>query len=190
MKKMNQGIIKKYFTEKKFGFIDGKDDIFFHVSNVKNPNEIQEGKTAEYRIREGGKGPEAYDVKIIEVLNELVEFLDEHVLNLSGISNKEYDQFIDISKNYTKRIQSDVTTTSIRKIYARIINAKNSRDIKTLRPIFAYEAGRKKEEGKMLYVEFMDLLDSLAKKINSDEEVKNFKSFMETIVAYRKYIGK
>lgn len=190
MGEMIQGRVKKYFDDKKFGFIEGKDDVFFHISNVKNPNKIQEGETVEYKIREGNKGPEAYDIKVIEVVNELIEFLQTNVLNLSNISDKEYDQFIDISKNYTKRIQSDVTTSSIRKIYARILNAKNSRDIKTLRPIFAYEAGRKKEEGKIMFVEFMDLLDALAKKITSEDEVKNLKSFMETIVAYRKYIGK
>ena len=37
----------------------------------------------------------------------------------------------------------------------------------------------------------MDLLDFLVKsmEIDNDEHLNNFKQFMETIVAYRKYVG-
>lgn len=121
--------------------------------------------------------------------NKEIDFFKEHVLELN--QKKElYDTFCDHALAYAYKLRDGkVTTSMIRKIYARILNAGKVEEIKLLRPYFAYTSGR---ENNRTLKGFMDLLDYLAKKMDleNDEHLKNFKQFMEAIVAYRKYVGR
>jgi CRISPR-associated protein Csm2 len=121
--------------------------------------------------------------------SEEIKFFKEHVLKLN--QQKElYDTFCDYALAYAQTLKNaNVTTSMIRKVYARILNASKVEEIKLLRPHFAYTSGR---ENNQTLRGFMDLLDYLAKKmeLGNEEHLENFKQFMEAIVAYRKYVGK
>lgn len=61
------GIVKWFNEEKGFGFIssEGGDDIFVHISNLKDKDSLRslkEGDTVSFEIKEGEKGPMAIDV--------------------------------------------------------------------------------------------------------------------------------
>ena len=179
-----KGKIQKYNEDRGFGFINyGKDEIFFHISDC-DFDKIKPGESVEFKIGQGDKGPKAFNVKIIE--DKFTEFLKDNVLNLE---DADYDKFCDTVKEYAVNLKDGgLTTSKIRKIYSRIMNTDSPRELKMLRPQFAYTAGRNDESGVQI---FMDLLDYLASKMknNEENELKNFKTFMESVVAYRKYAG-
>lgn len=61
------GIVKWFNEEKGFGFIssEGGDDIFVHISNLKDKGSLRslkEGDTVSFEIKDGEKGPMAIDV--------------------------------------------------------------------------------------------------------------------------------
>lgn len=175
-----------------YGFItgeDGKDYYFNKASLVESLNfrDLTKGVEVEFSTQKQSKGLSAINCRIVE--NESIEFFKKHVLEMSD--HKEiYDLFCDHSNSYAERLRDGkVTTSMIRKIYARILNAQNVTEIKLLRPQFAYTAGRNEKNNELR--EFMNLLDYLVKsmELNNEKHLNNFKQFLEAIVAYRKYVG-
>jgi len=74
---MEQGIIKKTFTDRNIGFIssDG-DDIFFHKTVVKGTvsfEELQEGQGVEFESEDGPMGPKATVVRAADGEGQTVE---------------------------------------------------------------------------------------------------------------------
>jgi cold shock CspA family protein len=61
------GKITKYFEDKGYGFIsnDNGESYFFHISKVKNQDEIERGRTVEFTFGENEKGLVATDVEIV-----------------------------------------------------------------------------------------------------------------------------
>ena len=129
-----------------FGFITGEDgkDYYFNEKSlaagltmedlsVNTQLSFDMQKQSDNRMR-------AVNCKIVK--NEDIEFFQKHALDLS--SKKEYyDVFCDHAKSYAERLKyGKVTTSMIRKIYARILNARKVSDVKFLRPHFAYTSGR------------------------------------------------
>lgn len=117
-----------------------------------------------------------------------ISFFQENVLDLK---NEKYDEFCNSALEYAECLkEGNVTTSMIRKIYSRVLNANTVMEIKHLRPHFAYTAGR--YEKNFVLKKFMNLLDFFAKNMeeNNEQHLVNFKQFMEAIVAYRKYVGK
>ena len=60
------GVVKFFNNSKGFGFIvsdDTKEDIFVHVSGL--ASEVYENDRVEFEIKEGRKGPNAIDVRVI-----------------------------------------------------------------------------------------------------------------------------
>lgn len=189
------GKVKKVITEKKFGFIHGNDgvDYYFNEDSLADGltiNNISPNLDMEFDFIKQNDGKyKAINCKIVE--NEHIKFFKDYVLSLNE-KKDQYDTFCCHALEYAKRLKSkpeSVTTSMIRRIYARILQARTVTDIKMLRPHFAYTAGRYEKNIKLR--EFMDLLDYLAKKmdINNEQHLNNFKQFMEAIVAYRKYVG-
>lgn len=64
--KMKKGTVKFFNGSKGFGFIiddESKKEYFVHVSGL--IDEIQEGDAVEFELKEGKKGLNAVDVKVI-----------------------------------------------------------------------------------------------------------------------------
>lgn len=188
-----RGKVKNVNLEKRYGFIRCEDgnEYYFNEDSLGSGFTLQDfskNMELEFDIKRQSDGrTKAVNCRIPE--NENIKFFKKYVLNLNE-SKEQYDEFCDHAKEYAERLKTgNVTTSMIRKIYARILNARKVTDIKLLRPHFAYTSGR--NEKTPILREFMDLLDHLAKKMdtNNEQHLNNFKQFMEAIVAYRKYVG-
>ncbi|TFY89688.1 cold-shock protein [Pseudomonas nabeulensis] len=64
------GTVKWFNAEKGFGFITpegGGSDIFVHYSSILSDGfkTLEEGQQVEYEVKEGQKGPQADDVRVI-----------------------------------------------------------------------------------------------------------------------------
>lgn len=168
-----------------------KKNVFFHFNELDSslsPDKLKEGDWLEFDVIKNDKGLSAKNVKKTEKPKDpIIEFFLEHALTFNQ-DESHYDDFCDFAEKYAYRLKKEkITTSMIRKVYSRVMNASEPMEIKLLRPQFAYLAGR--NEGNSVLKEFMDTLDILAKKIKTKEEVNNFRKFMEAIVAYRKYAG-
>lgn len=182
-----------------YGFIAGDDgkEYYFNRESLSRGikwQDLLKGTKLDFEVigSVGGQGRDrARNCKIDDNEtddNETVIYLKENVLQLSTIES--YDEFCDNALEYAKRLQAGkVTTSMLRKVYLRVLNASNVRKIKMLRPQFAYIAGR--ETDKPILKEFMNLLDSLVRsmEVENQDHLKNLKQFMEAIVAYMKYVG-
>jgi CspA family cold shock protein len=66
---MPQGTVKWFNAEKGYGFIarEGTTDLFVHISAVEGagPRTLQEGQAVEFETRQGRKGEEAANVRVI-----------------------------------------------------------------------------------------------------------------------------
>ena len=64
--KMNKGTVKFFNESKGFGFIvddESNTEYFVHVSGL--IDEVREGDAVEYELKEGRKGLNAIDVKVL-----------------------------------------------------------------------------------------------------------------------------
>ena len=65
------GKVKWFNAAKGYGFITGDDgkEVFVHFSaiQVDGYKTLDEGQVVEYEVNDGDKGPQAYDVKKIEL---------------------------------------------------------------------------------------------------------------------------
>ena len=61
---MENGKVKFYNKEKKYGFITGNDgkDYFFHASGVSNEIYLKDGDNVEFKIVDGERGPKAVEI--------------------------------------------------------------------------------------------------------------------------------
>lgn len=105
-----------------------------------------------------------------------------HLLNLfaDGVPlDKVYDDIAKfIKENYTM-----ITTTQLRNIYSRVVDADSVQEVKMLRPNLVYIAAR---QGKGVEP-IIDFFNQLIKGINDEEQLKSFKKVMEAVVAYHKF---
>lgn len=68
---MATGIVKRWVSEKGFGFIKpdgGGKDLFVHFSNIVGIDgrvDLEEGQAVNYELGEGKKGPMAVEVQVI-----------------------------------------------------------------------------------------------------------------------------
>lgn len=176
-----------------FGFVDdgSSNGLFFHINSFSrdvNIDDLNIGDIIEFEVQKDASGRiSAVNCKKIGSLNE---YLIDNALTAPSRA-EGYDEFCDNVREYALILKdADVTTSMIRKIYSQILAAENVMELKMLRPQFAYTSGRNEKNNTLK--EFMEMLDIIVKnmKVEEDpEEIKNFKQFMEAIVAYRKYVG-
>jgi len=64
---MENGKVKFYNKEKKFGFITGDDgkDYFFHASGISSDIYLRDGDKVEFKVVEGDRGPKAAEISLI-----------------------------------------------------------------------------------------------------------------------------
>ena len=76
-----------------------------------------------------------------------------------------------------------ITTTQLRNIYSRVVDADSVQEVKMLRPNLVYIAAR---QGKGVEP-IISFFNQLIKGINDEEQLKSFKKVMESVVAYHKF---
>ena len=105
-----------------------------------------------------------------------------HFLNLfaDGVPlDKVYDDIaVFIEKNHKM-----ITTTQLRNIYSRVVDADSVQEVKMLRPNLVYIAARQGKDVEPI----INLFNQLIKEINDEEQLKSFKKVMEAVVAYHKF---
>ena len=67
---MAQGTVKFFNAEKGYGFItpdSGDQDLFVHYSAITDTSfKLQQGQRVEYDVKQGTRGPEATNVRLIQ----------------------------------------------------------------------------------------------------------------------------
>ena len=175
----------KTIHPKGFGFISSneiEEDIFCPPDFVEGVN-LSERDFVEFDVEEGPKGFKVTKINKIEQQNPLFEL----ALKINELSAEDYDKFCDLTKQYVneREFRDNITTSKIRNIFSAVQNTKIIKDIKMLRPKFAYLSGRDKKTKF-----FKNDLDKLVNQISNEEELKSFKQFFEAIVCYKKEIEK
>lgn len=179
---MIKGKVSKILP-KGFGFVSSDElpDDSFCPPKLVDKYKLEEGDYVEFEQTKSDRG---YQVtKIRKVENPLFKL----ALNITNLNAEKYDEFCDLTKKYVneKNFRDNITTTKIRNIFTAVQNAKNIKNLKMLRPKFAYLAGRDKKTKF-----FMNDLDKLVRKVSNEDELNSFKQFFEAIVCYKKEIEK
>lgn len=62
-----EGIVSKWFPEKGFGFVETKsgEEVFFHISQFKNVDEIERGDKVSFTLIQTKKGPKCVKLQLI-----------------------------------------------------------------------------------------------------------------------------
>lgn len=73
-----EGVVKWFNESKGFGFIaqdDGQADVFVHFSAINSDGfkTLKKGQRVKYKVEQGPKGPQAYDVEVIDDNNKEAE---------------------------------------------------------------------------------------------------------------------
>lgn len=145
------------------------------------------------KIDTGGKAyskPPLKEKKNFEQLAQDVktQYFNENfseLLNMSKVSN--LDKILEAIEKFVSKEGKNLSTSQLRNIYDKAIKAQNVNELKLIRPNLAYLAGRSSNDREKCLLAFIDLL---IKSVNSDEQIKEFKTFFETVVAYHKFYGK
>lgn len=137
-------------------------------SSKKNDNNKKNNKTTE------------------EIVNEVIEtyFKDikADLLSLNDVT--KIKTIFSKLEQFVNETASGLSSSQLRNVYSKIIEAKTPIDLQLLRPNLAYVAARNE---KLQAKQVMALIDYLIQQVDSDEKQKHFKKVMEAIVAYHKY---
>jgi|LSQX01.1.fsa_nt_gb CRISPR-associated protein Csm2 len=113
-------------------------------------------------------------------------FKDSNISILEYQEGKNADVFIQQVEKFVEEKGKQLSSTQLRNIYDKILNADDLISLKMIRPQLAYLAGREKNHGSKELLSFIDILI----KETTTESMENFKQFMQMVVAYHKYYGK
>lgn len=117
-------------------------------------------------------------------------YFRDNILKINSLDADKYDEFIEQVKEYVNLLKRGLTTSQIRKVYSELMHSNEIIEVKKLRPKLAYIIGRSQSNSYNDAVKsLLELLDYGIKSLQSEEEIESIKEFMETIVAYRKYVG-
>lgn len=117
-----------------------------------------------------------------EVVNEYFKGLENDILSLNDIT--KIKSIFSGLENFTQKMSSGLTTSQLRNVYSKILEAETPVELQLLRPNLAYVAARNdKHEAKKV----MAFIDYLIQQVDSPERQKSFNKVLEAIVAYHKY---
>ena len=122
----------------------------------------------------------AHDVKTHFFSDNFTE-----LLNMSKTTN--LDKILGAIEKFVSEEGKNLSTSQLRNIYDKAIKTQTVNELKLIRPNLAYIAGRSSNDKEKSLLAF---IDHLIKSIHSDEQVKEFKTFFEAVVAYHKFYGK
>lgn len=137
-------------------------------SSKKNDNNKKNNKTTE------------------EIVNEVIEtyFKDikADLLSLNDVT--KIKTIFSKLEQFVNKTASGLSSSQLRNVYSKIIEAKTPIDLQLLRPNLAYVAARNEtQQAKQV----MALIDYLIQQVDTEERQKHFNKVMEAIVAYHKY---
>jgi len=107
------------------------------------------------------------------------------LLNMSKTEN--LDAILSAIEKFVSSEGQNLSTSQLRNIYDKAKKALTVNELKLIRPNLAYLAGRSTNEKEKGLLAFIDIL---IKEVNSDQKVKEFHTFFESVVAYHKFYGK
>lgn len=101
-----KGIIKKFISEKGFGFIGSKDntELFFHISNVKEQDSIAEGVKVKFDIGENEKGDYAKNISVLS-MKQFIKIGKERI-KLSNIKHYGVERHEKENDSLSERIDN------------------------------------------------------------------------------------
>jgi CRISPR type III-A-associated protein Csm2 len=106
------------------------------------------------------------------------------ILNMDALSITLIDTLLDDIKSYAELFGKRLNTSQLRNIFSKVLSADTPLSLKLLRPKIIYVAARQQNGEAKRVVEFFE---SLIQKVDTNEKVKNYQSFMEAFVAYHKH---
>jgi CRISPR-associated protein Csm2 len=159
-------------------------------------NQFQTGKSGRYIPRDeshkggmenkGNKSAKSFGELGNDVKNEYFTSHFNGVLRMS--TYEQPDGLILEIEQFVEKLGSKVSISQIRNIYDKVKKCESIGKLKLIRPQLAYIAGRaEKDYNAKKFVAFLDLL---IQELNSKEQMKEFETFFEAVVAYHKYYGR
>lgn len=144
------------------------------------------GSNSNYVNKQGGSNPRPQKKTTAElageVINEYFKGLENDLLSLNDIT--KIKSIFSGLENFTQKMSSGLTTSQLRNVYSKILEAETPVELQLLRPNLAYVAARNdKKEAKKV----MAFVDYLIQQVDSTEKQKSFNKVLEAIVAYHKY---
>lgn len=120
-----------------------------------------------------------------EVKNKFFRNNFGDLLNMSKSSN--LDSVLNTIDMFVEQEGKSLSTSQLRNIYDKAIKSETLNELKLMRPNLAYLAGRTTNDSEKSLLAFIDLL---IKEVSNKEQVKEFKTFFEAVVAYHKFYGR
>lgn len=116
------------------------------------------------------------------------QYFNENFSELLNMSRtKNLDIILSTIEKFVSNEGKNLSTSQLRNIYDKAKKAEIVNELKLIRPNLAYIAGRSNNDREKRLLAFIDLL---IKEVNSDQKVKEFHTFFESVVAYHKFYGK
>ena len=120
-----------------------------------------------------------------DVRNQYFNENFSELLNMSKTQN--LDAILSAIEKFVSNEGKNLSTSQLRNIYDKAKKMTNLNELKLIRPNLAYIAGRSNNDKEKGLLAFIDLL---IKKVDSEQKVKEFHTFFESVVAYHKFYGK
>jgi CRISPR-associated protein Csm2 len=123
---------------------------------------------------------------IMEIKKDFAGGLYDEILKME--STKKVKELVDATSEFvrTRCKEKYISTSQLRNIYDKLLKVKeeNYSQVQLLRPKLAYVAARQnKAEAK----EIVNFFNEIISKISSEDELRSFKIFFESVVAYHKF---
>lgn len=121
-----------------------------------------------------------------ELINEVVQSnfkdIESDLLLFSNVANIK--AIFSALEKFIHEVSNGLTTSQLRNVYSKILDAKEPIDLQLVRPNLAYVAARQDNQNAK---KFMAFVDYLIQQVDSSEKQKKFNKLMEAMVAYHKY---
>lgn len=117
-----------------------------------------------------------------EVVDTYFKGLENDLLSLSDIT--KIKSIFSGLEDFIKEVSSGLTTSQLRNVYGKILDAKDLLKLQLIRPNLAYVAARNKD---IKAKKVMAFIDFLIQKVDEPEKHKSFNKVLEAMVAYHKF---
>ena len=156
----------------------------FEKAGIKGSKQKAQNPSQRHQSGRGKGGGNSGEQRTKE--NIIRAFGKDYTRLILDFKKDEYNHLVGKVKEYVERNARSITTSQLRNIFGKVLRAKEPFDVYQLRPKLAYVAGR---SDKWQMKELVFLLDELIQSIQNKDQLKNFKDFFESIIAYHRYFN-